>query len=103
MSRDRERGIRSVGFGLAASGLGLGAIVFVGTIVASLVRTDALIPALGVASWGEIRGPMWIAAGLAAAAGYLVVLATAIRVGGSPRSMLVNAYGWLVHPPEHHA
>ncbi len=100
LSRDRERSVRSVGFGLAASGLGLGAIVFVGTVVASLVRPDSLVSALGVASWAELRGPLWVAAGFAVAAGYLVVLATAIRVGGSPRSMMLNAYGWLIDPPD---
>lgn len=99
LSRDRGRGVRNVGLGLAASGLGLGAIVFVGTIVASLVRTDSLVPALGVASWNELRGPLWVAAGLAVAAGYIMVLATAIRLGGSPKSMLLNAYGWLADPP----
>ncbi len=99
LASNRERAIRAIGLTVATVGLALGAMVFVASVVASFVSTDSLRSALAVASWNELRGPLWIATAVVVAAGYLVVLATALRLGGSPKSMLINAYGWLIRPP----
>ncbi len=99
LTHARERAVRAVGFGVAASGLALGTLVFVAGVIASLVSTESLRPALGVASWNELRGPLWLAAAVVVAAGYVIVLGTAVRLGGDARSMLAEAYEWVLRPP----
>lgn len=99
LTRERERAVRAVGFAVAAAGLSVGAAVLVGTVVASFVSTASLVPALAVASWNELRGPLWVATAVVVAAGYVLVLAASIRLGGSPRSMLEDARRWVLVPP----
>lgn len=99
LAKDRVRGLRSVGFAIATTGLVVAAGVFVGEVVASRVDTDSLASALGVAAWNELSTPLWLAAGVVAAAGYVLVIGSVLRLGADPRAYVRQAVSWLLHPP----
>jgi hypothetical protein len=98
LGRDRGKGLRTVGYAVAGSGLVAGAGVFIAAFVASRVDTDTLEAALGVAVWNELSTPLWVASGLLVAAGYVLVIAWTLRVGVDRRAYARQGLGWLGSP-----
>lgn len=99
LAKDRLRGLRSVGVAVASCGLVLAVATFIGGVVASRIGTDALVPALGVAGWHTLSPALWIAAAWVAAAGYVLVLGSVLRLGVDPRDYLKAGLSWLRTPP----
>lgn len=99
LTKDRVRGLRAVGVAVATSGLVLAAATFMGGAFASRIDTDALVPALGVAAWHTLSPSLWIAAAWVAAAGYILMLGSVLRLGVDPRDYLSAAVTWLRTPP----
>jgi hypothetical protein len=95
---DRTRAIRAVGLAIASTGLVLATAVFVGGVVASRVDTDTLPAALGVAGWNQLTPALWTSAAVVAAAGYVLVLGSVLRLGMEPRAYFLRAVGWLREP-----
>ncbi len=99
LTKDRLRGLRSVGVAVASVGLVLAAATFIGGVVASRVTTDSLVSALGVAGWQTLSPALWVAAAWVAAAGYVLVLGSVLRLGVDPREYLRAGLTWLRTPP----
>ena len=99
LAKDRVRGLRAVGVAAATSGLVIAAATFVGGVFASRVDTDALVPALGVAAWQTLSPALWIAAAWVAAAGYVLMVGSVLRLGVDPRDYLKAVVNWLRTPP----
>lgn len=99
LTKDRLRGLRSVGVAAASSGLILAVATFIGGLMASRVDTGALVPALAVAGWHTLTPALWVAAAWVAAAGYVLVLGSVLRLGVDPRDYLKAGLAWLRTPP----
>lgn len=100
VSRRRREALRSVGVAITATGLTLAAALLIGETVAARISTDTLASALGVASWHELSSPLWWAAGLTAAAGYLLLWGTQLGAPGDIRATATSAIRWLRNTPE---
>ncbi|MCW2751848.1 MAG: hypothetical protein JWR83_2958, partial [Aeromicrobium sp.] len=96
LTRDRLRGLRAVGLAIATSGLVLAALTFVGSIFASRINTDTLLPALGAAAWSTLSPELWIASAVVVAAGYVLALGSVMRLGANPRDYVAKAIDWLL-------
>ncbi|WP_332644683.1 hypothetical protein [Aeromicrobium sp.] len=99
LTKDRVRGLRAVGVAVATSGLVLAAATFIVGVLASRIETDALVPALGVAGWNTLSPALWIAGAWVAAAGYVLVVGSVLRLGVDPRDYLKAVVTWLRTPP----
>lgn len=100
LSRRRRVVLRSIGVAITATGLTLSAALLIGGAVAARMSTDTLASALGVASWHELNGPLWWAAGLTAAAGYLLLWGTQLEAHSDIRATATIAVRWLRNTPE---
>lgn len=98
LADDRPRAVKAVGLAVASTGLVLAAAIFVAGVVASRVDTDTLPSALGVAGWNQLSPALWTSAAAVAAAGYLLVLGSALRLGLDPRTYVMRAVWWLRLP-----
>lgn len=97
-ARDRPRAVRAVGVAIVSAGLIVAAAIFVAGVVAARVDTDTLPSALGVAGWNQLSPALWTAAATVAAAGYMLILGAALRLGLDPRAYLMRGVWWLRLP-----
>lgn len=86
---------RSVGLGLLASAVALGVLMLLGAWITTSNDDSGVTRTVVSAVWGELDESFWVAAGIAAVAGFLLMVVMSPGFVLDPSTMLIRARGWL--------
>lgn len=97
MLRRDVRGIgRSVGHGLLAAAVAMAVLLLLGAWLTTSNDDAGVTRTVVSAVWGELDESFWLTAGVAAVAGFLLVVVMSPGFVLDPSTMLARARGWLI-------